>query len=146
MSRASKLTLGATSLFAVGTVVFVHFQQKMEQNVCLLLLSEPLSEVKYTQVLTLEPPGNASRRSTRHGATARQSRTTTRLRPPETARSRIQTRAECAEYDRNDRQRTGGTASVARARHDELDYERTDYEREVKGERAMDMQDTLRSI
>ncbi|KJZ77405.1 hypothetical protein HIM_03129 [Hirsutella minnesotensis 3608] len=31
MSRASKLTLGATSLFAVGTIVFVHFQQKAEQ-------------------------------------------------------------------------------------------------------------------
>ncbi|PFH56637.1 hypothetical protein XA68_16205 [Ophiocordyceps unilateralis] len=31
MSRASKLTLGATSLFALSTVVFVHFQQKAEQ-------------------------------------------------------------------------------------------------------------------
>ncbi|RDA84717.1 hypothetical protein CP532_5229 [Ophiocordyceps camponoti-leonardi (nom. inval.)] len=31
MSRASKLTLGATSLFAAATVVFVHFQQKAEQ-------------------------------------------------------------------------------------------------------------------
>ncbi|PHH76664.1 hypothetical protein CDD80_1342 [Ophiocordyceps camponoti-rufipedis] len=31
MSRASKLTLGATSIFAVATVVFVHFQQKAEQ-------------------------------------------------------------------------------------------------------------------
>jgi len=31
MSRASKLTLGATSLFAVTTIVFVHFQQRAEQ-------------------------------------------------------------------------------------------------------------------
>ncbi|KAL7623550.1 hypothetical protein AAE478_007233 [Parahypoxylon ruwenzoriense] len=32
MSRASKLTLAGTSLFAVGTVVFVHFQQKFEKE------------------------------------------------------------------------------------------------------------------
>ncbi|EQK98800.1 hypothetical protein G6O67_008688 [Ophiocordyceps sinensis] len=31
MSRASKLTLGATSLLALGTIFFVHFQQKYEQ-------------------------------------------------------------------------------------------------------------------
>jgi protein PET117 len=34
MSRASKLTLMGTSLFALSTVVFVHFQQKWEQEVC----------------------------------------------------------------------------------------------------------------
>jgi protein PET117 len=33
MSRASKLTLAATSLFAASTVVFVHFQQKSERLV-----------------------------------------------------------------------------------------------------------------
>ncbi|KAL2143323.1 hypothetical protein VTI28DRAFT_10566 [Corynascus sepedonium] len=32
MSRASKLTLLGTSLFALSTVVFVHFQQKAEQE------------------------------------------------------------------------------------------------------------------
>ncbi|KAK4098428.1 hypothetical protein N658DRAFT_499484 [Parathielavia hyrcaniae] len=32
MSRASKLTLLGTSLFALGTVVFVHYQQKAEQG------------------------------------------------------------------------------------------------------------------
>ncbi|GAW25307.1 putative cytochrome c oxidase assembly protein [Rosellinia necatrix] len=32
MSRASKLTLLSTSLFAVTTVVFVHFQQKSEKE------------------------------------------------------------------------------------------------------------------
>ncbi|KAK3899343.1 hypothetical protein C8A05DRAFT_37048 [Staphylotrichum tortipilum] len=31
MSRASKLTLLGTTLFAGATVVFVHFQQKAEQ-------------------------------------------------------------------------------------------------------------------
>lgn len=36
MSRASKLTLGATSLFAAATIVFVHFQQKAERAVRLL--------------------------------------------------------------------------------------------------------------
>ncbi|KAI1819010.1 cytochrome c oxidase assembly protein [Xylaria intraflava] len=32
MSRASKLTLLGTSLFAASTVVFVHFQQKFEKE------------------------------------------------------------------------------------------------------------------
>ncbi|OTB02766.1 hypothetical protein M426DRAFT_322364 [Hypoxylon sp. CI-4A] len=32
MSRASKLTLAGTSLFAVGTVIIVHFQQSMEKE------------------------------------------------------------------------------------------------------------------
>ncbi len=34
MSRASKLTLLGTSLFAASTVVFVHFQQTFEKEVC----------------------------------------------------------------------------------------------------------------
>jgi hypothetical protein len=33
MSRASKFTLLGTSLFAVGTIVIVHFQQKAEKAV-----------------------------------------------------------------------------------------------------------------
>lgn len=44
-SRASKLTLLATSTFAIGTVVFVHFQQQAEKAVCLsffLPVSSPL--------------------------------------------------------------------------------------------------------
>ncbi|KAK2055118.1 hypothetical protein LY76DRAFT_596345 [Colletotrichum caudatum] len=32
MSRASKLTLAATSLFAASTIVIVHFQQKFEKE------------------------------------------------------------------------------------------------------------------
>ncbi|KAI5458868.1 hypothetical protein BGZ63DRAFT_426187 [Mariannaea sp. PMI_226] len=32
MSRASKLTLAATSLFAASTVILVHFQQKFEKD------------------------------------------------------------------------------------------------------------------
>ncbi|KAH6613665.1 hypothetical protein B0J18DRAFT_470004 [Chaetomium sp. MPI-SDFR-AT-0129] len=32
MSRASKMTLLGSSLFALSTVVFVHFQQKYEQE------------------------------------------------------------------------------------------------------------------
>ena len=34
MSRASQLTLAGTSLFAVGTIIMVHFQQKFEKQVC----------------------------------------------------------------------------------------------------------------
>lgn len=33
MSRASRLTLLGTSLFAAGTVFFVHFQQQAEKAV-----------------------------------------------------------------------------------------------------------------
>lgn len=32
MSRASKLTLAATSLFAASTVILVHYQQKFEKE------------------------------------------------------------------------------------------------------------------
>ncbi|PKS07464.1 hypothetical protein jhhlp_006068 [Lomentospora prolificans] len=32
MSRASKITLTATSLFALSTVAIVHFQQKIEKT------------------------------------------------------------------------------------------------------------------
>lgn len=39
MSQASKLTLAGTSLFAVGTILFVHFQQNAEQAVCFLCLT-----------------------------------------------------------------------------------------------------------
>ncbi|KAK7402499.1 hypothetical protein QQX98_011743 [Neonectria punicea] len=42
MSRASKLTLAATSLFAAGTVFIVHFQQKFEKE-----NSEPGSEANH---------------------------------------------------------------------------------------------------
>ncbi|KAL2753966.1 hypothetical protein ACRALDRAFT_209438 [Sodiomyces alcalophilus JCM 7366] len=34
MSRRAKLTFAGTSLFAIGTVAIVHFQQKMEQHAC----------------------------------------------------------------------------------------------------------------
>ncbi|KPM37743.1 hypothetical protein AK830_g8813 [Neonectria ditissima] len=34
MSRTSKLTLAATSLFAASTVFIVHFQQKFEKESC----------------------------------------------------------------------------------------------------------------
>lgn len=33
MSKASKMTLAGTSLFAVATVFFVHFQQQAEKDV-----------------------------------------------------------------------------------------------------------------
>lgn len=64
MSRASKLTLLGTSLFALSTVVFVHYQQKAEQEVCVcqspaLTLHTPnLRKVDLLQkVLTSPAPG-----------------------------------------------------------------------------------------
>jgi len=35
MSRAAKLTLAGTSLFAIGTIVFVHHAQQAEKAVSL---------------------------------------------------------------------------------------------------------------
>jgi hypothetical protein len=46
MSQASKITLGATSLFAVGTIIFVHFQQKAEQAVR-FLSSDPTEHLAW---------------------------------------------------------------------------------------------------
>jgi hypothetical protein len=43
MSRTSKLTLAATSLFAVSTVLIVHIQQKMEKEVCTQLKEKELA-------------------------------------------------------------------------------------------------------
>ena len=42
MSRASKLTLLGTSIFAASTIIFVHFQQKSEKAVRRELVSFPL--------------------------------------------------------------------------------------------------------
>jgi hypothetical protein len=36
MSRAAKLTLAGSSLFALGTIVFVHYAQQAEKAVCSL--------------------------------------------------------------------------------------------------------------
>lgn len=40
MSRAAKLTLGGSSLFALSTIVFVHYAQQAEKAVCLPLLCQ----------------------------------------------------------------------------------------------------------
>lgn len=42
-SRGSKIALAGTSLFAVTTIVFVHFQQQAEKSVRSLGLLSPLS-------------------------------------------------------------------------------------------------------
>lgn len=52
MSSASKFSLAATSLFAAGVIVFVHFQQKAEQTVCSLLCHPLPSSHHYVKLLT----------------------------------------------------------------------------------------------
>jgi protein PET117 len=42
MSRAAKLTLAGSSLFAVSTIFFVHFQQKAEKAVSTSPIPSPL--------------------------------------------------------------------------------------------------------
>lgn len=44
MSRASRLTLLGTTLFAAGTVFFVHFQQQAEKSVRFPLLVLPFRD------------------------------------------------------------------------------------------------------
>lgn len=48
MSRASKLTLGGASLFAISTVVFVHYTQSAEKAVL-----SPLSPLPMNPLLSL---------------------------------------------------------------------------------------------
>jgi protein PET117 len=44
MSTASKITLGATTLFAAGVIVFVHYSQKVEQAVMISSLQVDLDD------------------------------------------------------------------------------------------------------
>lgn len=53
MSSASKFSLAATSLFAAGVIVFVHFQQKAEQTVCLYLYPPLPSSRHYLKPLDI---------------------------------------------------------------------------------------------
>jgi protein PET117 len=45
MSRAAKLTLVGTSLFALGTIAFVHHAQQAEKAVCPLSTLTKLQDV-----------------------------------------------------------------------------------------------------
>ncbi len=56
MSRASKLTLLGTSLFAASTIIFVHFQQKSEQQVCDLVATAKGKNQRPAIALTDHPP------------------------------------------------------------------------------------------
>ncbi len=48
MSRAAKLTLAASGLFAITTVIVVHFQQKAEKSVLIPLSPSPLLPTNYS--------------------------------------------------------------------------------------------------
>ncbi|KAF6784607.1 cytochrome c oxidase assembly protein [Colletotrichum sojae] len=56
MSRASKLTLAATSLFAASTIVIVHFQQKFEKEACRTIPLSLAGEVTATAVTERSHP------------------------------------------------------------------------------------------
>jgi hypothetical protein len=63
MSRASKITLGATSLFTLGAVVIVHFQQKMDQAVSIessISKLLPQSERPESRLLEMRAPVSSS--------------------------------------------------------------------------------------
>lgn len=44
-SRGSKIALAGTSLFAVTTIIFVHFQQQAEKNVRNTIFSFPFFSI-----------------------------------------------------------------------------------------------------
>ena len=80
MSRVAKLTLAGSSLFALSTIVFVHYTQQAEKTVRLPLPScQPAMLQMQLAKLRRErerreadhaPPGNAPGRPPRHGAAA----------------------------------------------------------------------------
>ena len=102
MSRAAKLTLAGTSLFAIGTVFFVHYSQQAEKTVC----SSPLpfnhilpslitraSQLTFTNFFY---PGNARWRRTRYATATSKKRAAVGFRDAETDGGGIQEGAECA--------------------------------------------------
>ena len=103
-SRGSKIALAGTSLFAVTTIIFVHFQQQAEKSVCSVaprtLIFPHFYSVQIANETPPVSPGNAPRRRPRYGAAARQAREAARLRPTEAARGRIQAGAERTELRR----------------------------------------------
>ena len=59
MSRAAKLTLMGTSLFALSTVVFVHYTQKAEQVVRLfpfLIYFQASTQQQHSFHPSIQPP------------------------------------------------------------------------------------------
>ncbi len=68
MSRASKLTLMGTSLFALATVVLVHYQQEAEQAVRRLprpASQHPNQSTKTSALLTRPPVYTHNRQCTK---------------------------------------------------------------------------------
>lgn len=87
MSRAAKLTLTGTSLFAISTVFFVHYSQKAEKSVRPSLpQSAPLPFTAQANSL----PGNARRRSPRHAKPTSKARAPARFRDAKGHGGRIQ--------------------------------------------------------
>jgi hypothetical protein len=74
MSRAAKLTLLGSSLFAASTIVFVHYAQNAEKAVCAALSQYQLHATQYLQSV-----GNARGGRPGYGAAANKERATTRL-------------------------------------------------------------------
>ena len=90
MSTAAKLTLGGTIVSAIGIVIFVHRQQKIDQAV-----RELQDWPKSWYILLTVHAAHACRRDTRYGTTKDQKRTSGRFRDATAVGGAIQKAAEC---------------------------------------------------
>jgi hypothetical protein len=92
MSRAAKLTLTGTSLFAIGTIVVVHYTQQAEKAVRpfpSLLFGSKSARIKLMRI-----SGNAPRRGSGHGTAEVKEGTPARFRDAEGAGGGIQESAK----------------------------------------------------
>ena len=83
MSRAAKLTLAGTSLFAIGTIVFVHHAQQAEKAVRFYFTQ---TGGRHTNSWSGDAPGCSPGR----GTAATKERTTARFRDAESPGGGIQ--------------------------------------------------------
>jgi hypothetical protein len=89
MSRASQITLATTCLGAIGIVAAVHWGQKIEKAVCILLT--PFAE--FIDLMTFS--GNARRSHPRLRTTAIEARTPSRLRDATRIGGAVPKSADC---------------------------------------------------
>lgn len=129
MSQASKLTLLGTSLFTVGVVVAVHFQQKFERAVCQHYTSIrscntfriPLSNSESNSNLS----GHARGCRPRYGTAKNKARETIGLRYAEATGGRVQARADSARLNSSSREKSSESITSWRTLRIKLYYYHT---------------------
>lgn len=109
------MTLAGTSLFAITTVIFVHYTQQAEKAVCIhfMQIKELQTKVRKANLC----PGNARRSHTGRGTATGQERKAARFRNAEGVGRRVQEDPECTGRRGNRRQAkmtpTTSTANIS---------------------------------